>query len=113
MKNFTLGLNIVFAIAVAVLFYLHFASPSANNTSVSTGTKPVPAVISRSLILKRILSRTISVILKRSMQNWMQKTRPIKSILGDMKSVFASKYQELQKIGKPYTGRKAKQQELM
>ncbi len=27
MKNFTLGLNIVLAIAVAVLFYLHFSSP--------------------------------------------------------------------------------------
>ena len=27
MKNFTLGLNIVLAVAVAVLFYLHFSSP--------------------------------------------------------------------------------------
>jgi outer membrane protein len=42
MKNFTLGLNIVLALAVAVLFYLHFSSKQvvavANPSTDKTGT---------------------------------------------------------------------------
>ena len=42
MKNVTLGLNVVLGIAVAVLFYLHFASP-VNNSISTVGTKAVPS----------------------------------------------------------------------
>ena len=41
MKNFTLGLNVVLAIAVAVLFYFHFASAKkavVNTTAAATTT---------------------------------------------------------------------------
>ena len=41
MKNFTLGLNVVLVLAVAVLFYLHFASPPQNNVTTNT-TKTIP-----------------------------------------------------------------------
>jgi len=38
MKNITLGLNVVLAIAVAVLFYLHFAKPTTANTTPEKAT---------------------------------------------------------------------------
>ena len=42
MKNFTIGLNVVLVIAVAVLFYLHFSSGSKDGKLSAAGTKDVP-----------------------------------------------------------------------
>jgi outer membrane protein len=114
-NNFTLGLNIVLAIAVAVLFYLHFASPSANNTSVSTGTKPVPSGSFKIAYFETDSIQNQFGYFKEIDAELQAKNQNNAKILGDMKSVFASKYQELQRIGNTLTQAEvnAKQQELM
>jgi outer membrane protein len=48
MKNFTLGLNIVLAFAVAVLFYLHFSSKKSVAATNPTSNNGVPAGASSS-----------------------------------------------------------------
>lgn len=65
MKNFTIGLNVVLVIAVAVLFYLQFSSGSKDGKVSAAGTKDVPQEILRSLILRSILLKHILITIKR------------------------------------------------
>lgn len=115
MKNVTLGLNIVLVIAVAVLFYLHFSSPRSEAGVATGSTKPVPAG-----------SFKIAYFETDSIQNQFEYFKEISSeldaknqanakILGDMKSTFSSKYQELQKVANSLSQAELanKQQELM
>ena len=94
MKNFTLGLNIVLAIAVAVLFYLHFSSKKTvgtvtNSTAVSGGFK-------------------IGYFDMDSVQNQFEYFKDVRSVLNSkdqelgrelatMENNFRNKYQDLQK----------------
>ena len=115
MKNVTLGLNIVLIIAVAVLFYLHFASPSTNNATVGVGTKPVPAGSFKIAYFETDSIQNQFEYFKEIDAELQAKNQNNAKVLGDMKSVFANKYQELQKIGNTLTQAEvnAKQQELM
>ncbi len=45
MKNISSVLNIVFAVAIAVLFYLHFSTPQATRLDSSKATNPNTAVM--------------------------------------------------------------------
>ncbi|MES2329355.1 MAG: OmpH family outer membrane protein [Bacteroidota bacterium] len=115
MKNFTLGLNIVLAIAVAVLFYLHFASPSANNVPAIAGTKAVPTGSFKIAYFETDSVQNQFEYFKEVDAELQAKNQANAKILGDMKSVFTTKYQELQRIGNTLTQAEAnaKQQELM
>ena len=114
MKNFTLGFNIVVAVAVAVLFYLHFSS--SNSGSVSTGSsKAVPNGSFKIAYFETDSIQTQFEYFKEIDAELQAKNQNNARILGDMKSVFATKYQELQRIGNTLTQAEvnAKQQELM
>jgi len=96
MKNFTLGLNIVLALAVAVLFYLHFSSKKtvstvSNSTAVSGGFR-------------------IAYFEMDSIQNQFEYFKDVRSTLNSkdqelgrelasMENNFRNKYQDLQKVG--------------
>ncbi len=112
MKNFTLGLNIVLAIAVAVLFYLHFSSKkpvaaSANGQVVSSGFK-------------------IAYFDMDSIQNQFEYFKDVRSTLNSkdqelgrelatMENNFRTKYQDLQKVGSTLSQAEvaSRQQELV
>jgi len=116
MKNFTIGLNIVLAIAVAVLFYLHFASPSVNNVSAVTGgTKPVPSGNFKIAYFETDSIQNQFEYFKEIDAELQAKNQANAKVLGDMKSLFASKYQEFQRTGASLSQaeQQAKQQELM
>ena len=112
MKNFTRGLNIVLAIAVAVLFYLHFSSKkpvaaSANGQVVSGGFK-------------------IAYFDMDSIQNQFEYFKDVRSTLNSkdqelgrelatMENNFRTKYQDLQKVGSTLSQAEvaSRQQELV
>ncbi len=112
MKNFTLGLNIVLAIAVAVLFYLHFSSKkpvaaSGNGQVVSSGFK-------------------IAYFDMDSIQNQFEYFKDVRSTLNSkdqelgrelatMENNFRTKYQDLQKVGSTLSQAEvaSRQQELV
>jgi len=114
MKNFTLGLNVVLVLAVAVLFYLHFSS-AKENTSLPNATKAVPAG-----------SFKIAYFDIDSIQNHFEYFMEIRNELetkgqanakqlGDLKNIFAGKYQEFQKVAQSLSQAElaSKQQDLM
>lgn len=112
MKNFTIGLNIVVVIAIAVLFYLHFSSKklvqsTANNTVAAGGFK-------------------IAYFEMDSVQNQFEYFKEIRSVLNSkdqelgrelatLENNFRNKYQDLQKNGASLSQTEAanKQQELV
>ncbi len=95
-KNYTLGLNIVLILAVAVLFYLHFSSPSGNAVS-SAGTKAVPTGSFKIAYFETDSIQNQFEYFKQIDNELQVKNQSNAKILGDMKNVFAGKYQELQK----------------
>ena len=115
MKNFTTGLNIVLVIAVAVLFYLHFSSsPSATSVS-SSGTKAVPAGDFKIAYFETDSIQNQFEYFKEIDAELQAKNQANSKVLGDMKSIFTTKYQELQRIGNQLSQAElaAKNQELM
>ena len=114
MKNFTLGLNIVLAVAVAVLFYLHFSSPSAS-VSVAGGTKAVPSGSFKIAYFETDSVQSQFGYFKEIVGELQVKDQANAKILGDMKSTFATRYQELQKVAASLSQSElaGKQQELM
>jgi len=114
MKNFTLGLNIFLVAAVAVLFYLHFSSPSANNVS-SVGTKAVPTGNFRIAYFETDSIQNQFDYFKDIVGELQAKDQANAKVLGDMKSTFTTKYQELQKSASALSQAELanKQQELM
>jgi outer membrane protein len=96
MKNFTLGLNIVLVIAVAVLFYFHFSSKkqvisTVNNTSASGNFKiayiEIDSVQNQFELLKEVRS---SLNLK---------DQELSRQLSQLENNFTKKYQDFQKNG--------------
>lgn len=114
MKKFSLGLNIALVIAVAVLFYLHFSSPSV--TGVATGNpKPVPASGFRIAYFETDSIQSQFEYFKEVSSELDAKNQANAKALGDMKSTFSAKYQELQKVANQLSQAElaSKQQELM
>jgi outer membrane protein len=114
MKNFTLGLNIVLVAAVAVLFYLHFSSPSGT-TVTATGTKVVPSGNFRIAYFETDSIQNQFEYFKEISGELQAKDQANAKVLGDMKRTFATKYQELQKVASSLSQAElaSKQQELM
>ncbi len=114
MKNFTLGLNIALTAAVAVLFYLHFASPSARTVSAG-GTKPVPSGNFKIAYFETDSIQTQFEYFKEISSQLDAKNQANAKLLGDMKTTFTNKYQELQKAANSLSQAELanKQQELM
>lgn len=118
MKNSTLStaLNIVLLVAVAVLFYLHFSSKSAggNAAVTTTGTKAVPNGPFKIAYFETDSIQNHFDYYKDIVAELEAKNQANSKILGEMKSSFASKYQELQKVGSTLTQTElaARQQEL-
>jgi outer membrane protein len=115
-NNFTLGLNIVLVLAVAVLFYLHFSSAPQNNVSGSTGaTKAVPAGAFK-IAYFEIDSVQERFEYYREIKTQLEaKAQANSRVLGDLKSTFGSKVQEFQKAAPLMSQAEQanKQQELM
>lgn len=114
MKNATLGFNIVLALAVSVLFYLHFSSKKsatavANiNTAVADGKFKIAYFEMDSLENHyEYFIEVRNVLRGKDQENGRQ--------LSEMKNTFAAKYQELQKTAQGMTQAEVngKQQELM
>jgi outer membrane protein len=114
MKNYTPVLNIVLVVAIAVLFYLHFASPK---------TEVVPAGITKTVPSG---SFRIAYFEVDSIQNQFEYFQEVRTeletkaqanskVLGDLKNTFANKYQAFQKIAQSLSQAELanKQQELM
>ncbi len=98
MKNFTLGLNIILVIAVAVLFYFHFSSKkqvlSTSNVSNYTGTGnfriayiEIDSVENQFELLKDVRSSLNS------------KDQELSRQLSQLENSFTKKYQDFQKNG--------------
>jgi outer membrane protein len=113
MKNFTIGLNAVLALAVAILFYLHFSSPKKSSPVSSTNTA-IPAG-----------SFKIGYFEMDSIENHYEYFKEVRNTLrgkeqdngrqlAEMKNTFVAKYQELQKTAQGMTQAElaGKQQEL-
>jgi outer membrane protein len=115
MKNFTLGLNIVLVIAVAVLFYLHFSSPRSAAGVAAGSTKPVPAGSFKIAYFETDSIQSQFEYFKEISSELDAKNQANAKVLGDMKSTFSSKYQELQKVANSLSQAElaSKQQELM
>jgi outer membrane protein len=115
MKNFTIGLNIVLVIAVAVLFYLHFSSSSATTAVTGSNSKPVPSGAFKIAYFETDSIQTQFEYFKEIDAELQTKNQANAKVLGDMKSIFTNKYQELQKVGSTLSQAEvaAKQQELM
>lgn len=117
MKNFTLGLNVVLAIAVAVLFYLHFSSNSGHAAGSSESTKAVPAGAFKIAYFETDSIQSQFEYFKQISSELQAKDQANAKVLGDMKATFAGKYQDLQKAANSNLLSQAelasKQQELM
>ena len=114
MKNFTLGFNIVLVAAVAILFYLHFASPATSIVS-SAGTKAVPNGSFRIAYFETDSIQNQFEYFKQISGELQTKDQANAKILSDMKTTFAGRYQELQKVASSLSQAElaSKQQELM
>ena len=115
MKNFTLGLNIALLAAVAVLFYLHFSSPSGTAVTTAAGTKAVPSGNFRIAYFETDSIQNQFEYFKEISGELQAKDQANAKVLGDMKRTFATKYQELQKVASSLSQAElaGKQQELM
>lgn len=114
MKNSTLVFNIVLAVAVAVLFYLHFSSNTSHVQSTTTA-KTVPAGNFR-IAYFEIDSIQERFDYYREVKDQLDsKAQNNSKVLGDLKATFAGKYQELQKVAPNLSQAELanKQQELM
>jgi outer membrane protein len=111
MKNINTILNVVLGIAVAVLFYFQF---SGSKPSVAAGSKAVAAGDFR-IAYFEIDSVESQFDYYKEVSNSIQaKAQQNNNELNQLKEVFASKYQELQKNGQRMTEAEvnARQQEL-
>src|SRR6195952_3118640 len=98
MKNSLLALNIALLLAVIVLFYLHFASPSSGNGGgTAASAKAVPAGGFKIAYFEADSVQTHFEYFKEISGELEAKAQANARVLGDMKSVFTGKYQELQK----------------
>ena len=113
-NNYTLGLNIALVLAVGVLFYLHFASPKENVVAVSS-TKTVPSGNFRIAYFEIDSIQNQFEYFKQIKNELEARAQANSKLLGDLKTTFAGKYQELQKAAPALSQAELanKQQELM
>ena len=112
MKNISLGINAVLALAVAILFYLHFSSkktstPSTTSTPVAAGSFKIGYFEMDSIENHYEFFKEVRNTLRgKEQDNGRQ--------LAEMKNTFVAKYQELQKTAQGMTQAElaGKQQEL-
>lgn len=114
MKNFTLGLNIFLVLAVAVLFYLQFKSDKDHVLS-SHSTKAVPAGPFKIAYFEADSIQSQFNYFNEVRAELQSKDQANAKQLGDLKSIFANKIQEFQKIAPSLSQAEqaSKQQELM
>jgi outer membrane protein len=114
MKNFTIGLNIALVLAVAVLFYLHF-SGNKQNAAFSGATKAVPTGNFQIAYFDSDSIQSQFEYFIEIRTELQAKDQANAKQLGDMKNIFAGKYQELQKAAPSLSQAELanKQQELM
>jgi outer membrane protein len=113
MKNISIVINAVLALAVAILFYLHFSSkktsaPASSNAAVASGNFKIGYFEMDSIENHYEYFKEVRNTLRgKEQDNGRQ--------LADMKNTFASKYQELQKSAQTMSQSElaGKQQELM
>lgn len=113
-NNFTQVLNIVLVLAVAILFYLHFASSKTGITTTST-TRAVPNGSFRIAYFESDSIQTQFEYFNEVKGELETKAQANSKILGNLKNTFASKYQELQKAAPALSQAEVanRQQELM
>jgi len=97
MKNFLAGLNIATVLGVAVLFYLHFSSKGGVNTAGST--KEVPAGNFKIAYFESDSIQNNFEYFKEIRSSLQAKDQANSKQLNELKNLFASKYQDLQKSG--------------
>lgn len=114
MKNSTLVFNIVLAVAVAVLFYLHFSS-GTNHVQSAGAAKTVPAGNFRIAYFEIDSIQERFDYYREIKEQLDSKAQNNSKVLGDLKATFAGKYQELQKVAPNLSQAELanKQQELM
>jgi len=113
-RNVTIGLNIFLVLAVAVLFYLHFSS-GKSGVGTTASAKSVPSGNFRIAYFEGDSIQTQFEYFKEVQNELQVKGQANSKQLGEMKNIFASKYQEFQKVGQSLSQAElaAKQQELM
>jgi outer membrane protein len=96
------------------LFYLHFASPSSSQTVAVGGAKQVPAGSFKIAYFETDSIQNHFDYYKEIVAELDAKNQANSKVLGELKGVFASKYQELQKVAQTLTQAElaARQQEL-
>ena len=114
MKNFTIGVQVVLVLAVAILFYLHF-SAGKQNPGIQGSTKAVP---SGSFQIAYFDSDSIQAQFEYFIEirtELQAKDQANAKQLGDLKNIFAGKYQEFQKAAPSLSQAEVanRQQELM
>jgi len=112
MKNITLGLNAVLVIAVAVLFYLHFAKPSSANSA------PEKAIASGNFRIAYFEMDSVENqfdFYKEIRNTLMQHEQEAGKQLDSYKRNIAAKYQDLQSKAQTLSQSEinSRQQELM
>jgi outer membrane protein len=114
MKNFTLGLNIVLVLAVAVLFYLHFSS-SSGHSQLAGSSKAVPNGNFRIAYFEIDSIQEHFDYYREIKEQLDSKSQANNKTLGDLKATFSGRYQELQKVAPNLSQAElaSKQQELM
>lgn len=95
MKNFLAGLNIAAVLGVAVLFYLHFSGKGASVNSNST--KAVPSGNFKIAYFESDSIQSNFEYFKEIRAVLQAKDQSNSKQLSELKNIFASKYQELQK----------------
>ncbi len=113
-KNVTIGLNIILVLAVAILFYLHFSSGKSGGAS-TVSSKGVPSGNFRIAYFEGDSIQTQFEYFKEVQNELQVKGQANSKQLGEMKNIFAAKYQEFQKLSQTLSQAElaGKQQELM
>jgi outer membrane protein len=113
MKNFTLGLNVVLVIAVAILFYLHFSSTTKKDNSNNNAVTAAGAVKVAYFEMDSVQSQF--EYYKETRNSLVAKDQSLSRELAQMENSFAKKYQDLQKTaqGMSQAELASKQQELV
>jgi outer membrane protein len=103
MKNFTIGLNAVLVIAVAVLFYLHFSKNSTSHTNNTTSaTAAAPGSCKIAYIEMDSVQNQFNYY-KEVKNELVVKEQSLSRELDEKKRRFAARYQEIQKKGQNMT----------
>ena len=96
MKNFFIGLNIVTAIAVAALLYLHF-SGNKSTIAKTENTKSVPSGSFKIAYFESDSIQNNFEYFKEIRSGLQTKDQANSRQLNELKSIFTRKYQDLQK----------------